>query len=150
MVYPGNVAPKKRKNTQLSSSRLKIWLYFYRISMEFNCFMTFRNRFSQTHWILSLFGLTNILVGMLQISLLSVLQKIQKRKYVTYFLFLLQVCAPTAFSKSQRDSESPVWPDLGEISPWSTEHLCCVSVWPEGHQKYFKFCTAWYNQMHSL
>lgn len=68
----------------------------------------------------------------------------------TDFLFLLQVCAPTAFSKSQGVAESPVWPDLREISPWSREHLACVPVWPEGHQKYFKLFTAWYNQMHSF
>lgn len=91
--------------------------------------LTFRNRFSQNHWIFSVFGLINILVGMLQMHLLCY------RSRNTDFLFLLQVCEPAAFSKSLGDAESPVWPNLGEISPWSREHLSCVSVWPEGCQK---------------
>lgn len=60
------------------------------------------------------------------------------------------MCAPTAFSKSQGDAESPVWSDLREVSQRSREHLPCVLVWPGGHQKYFKLLTAWYNQMHSF
>lgn len=142
MVFAGNVAHKKRNCSQAFwKTEFTFTGFLWSLIVSWHLETGFPNLIEfclYLAWLISLWGCYKFVFCLCY------------RSSNADFPFLLQVCAPTAFPKSQGDAESPVWPDLGEISPWSREHLCCVSVWPEGHQKYFKFCTAWYNKRHPL